>query len=363
MYFSKGKARRRNLLAFVRAVRLEAPPLAAITAIRETSIAPQGKRGFLILSSAPGDNLIQIAPDGDVCDDCLAELFDPANRRYLYPFINCTNCGPRYSIITGIPYDRPRTTMASFAMCEDCRAEYENPEDRRFHAQPVACPACGPQLRLLSSGGNESDLDPLEEAARRLKEGQIVAIKGIGGYHLAADPGNEHAVRELRRRKGRDEKPFALMAPDLAAIERLALCDPLEQRLLSGTERPIVLLRKGSDPPVCAQVAPGNGYFGMMLPSSPLHHLLLRGNFTALIMTSGNVSDEPMISRDDEARAQLGSIADCFLVHDREIRNQSDDSVVRVFRGNPLFLRRSRGYVPRGVTLPVPPKKRTGIGG
>jgi hydrogenase maturation protein HypF len=355
-----------NLRALLRDITAEAPPLADITAIRHEELAFLGELGFLILPSAAGENKIQIAPDSDVCEECLRELFDPADRRYLYPFINCTNCGPRYSIITGIPYDRPYTTMAGFIMCDACRTEYEDPADRRFHAQPNACPVCGPRLALTEGAGRE--VEPHGDASLRsavniLRDGGVLAIKGIGGYHLAVDACNDAAVGELRRRKQRDEKPFALMAPGLAEIARFARLDPIEERLLAGPERPIVLLPKVSGNPISPLVAPTNGYFGVMLPATPLHHLLLRNNFTALVMTSGNISDEPIAYRDAEALERLAGIADLFLSHDREIHARSDDSVIRVFRGNPLFLRRSRGYVPRGVKLPASQRSVLAVGG
>jgi hydrogenase maturation protein HypF len=351
-----------DVSAFLRDITAEAPPLAVITDLKSRNISPAGDRGFVILASAGGANRAQISPDCDVCDDCLRELFDPGDRRYLYPFINCTNCGPRYSIITGVPYDRPYTTMAVFPLCMECRREYEDPMDRRFHAQPVACPVCGPHLGLLDAKGNPAGGEPLSEAVRLLKDGGILAVKGIGGYHLAVDACNDGAVRELRRRKQRDEKPFALMAPDMEAISGFAFFDPMEKRLLSGPERPIVLLPKLPGNPIAPMVAPANGYFGVMLPGAPLHHLLLRDNFTALIMTSGNISDEPIAFRDDEARERLGEIADLFLVHNREIHTRADDSVIRVFQGNPLFLRRSRGYVPRSVKLPAKQRSVLAVG-
>jgi hydrogenase maturation protein HypF len=339
--------------AFLRCLTEEAPPLAAIHALASAPVASTGERGFAILASGGGERVAEISPDCDVCPDCLRELFDPRDRRYRYPFINCTNCGPRYSIITGIPYDRPLTTMAGFTMCPACRAEYEDPTDRRFHAQPVACPACGPRLRLVAVAGGEVAGDPVEGAVRLLREGRIVAVKGVGGYHLSVDAGSEAAVRELRRRKQRDEKPFAVMAAGFAEIEQFAVADAIAGRLLAGPERPVVLLPKLPGNPLAPSVAPGNGWFGVMLPSSPLHHLLLRDTFTALVMTSGNVTDEPIAYRDDEARERLAGIVDYFLVHDREIHVRCDDSVLRVFDGEPLFLRRSRGYTPRGIRLPA----------
>lgn len=349
--------------AFLRGLRDSAPPLSVISSIRTKEIPlVDEEQGFSILESGGGGTTIQIAPDCDVCPDCLRELFDPSDRRFRYPFINCTNCGPRYTIITGIPYDRPFTTMADFPLCPDCRAEYENPRDRRFHAQPVACPVCGPRLVLRDGAGRVVAGDPLETAISLLKEGRILAVKGIGGYHLAVDACNEEAVRELRRRKKRDEKPFAVMSPSLAEVAEYALFDPMEQRLLEGPERPIVLLRKRENSPVAPHVAPSNGYIGVMLPYAPLHHLLLRGNFTALVMTSGNLSDEPIVYRDEEAGAVLSEIADFFLVHNRGIHIRTDDSVIRVFQGNPLFLRRSRGYVPRAVTLSAPQRSVLAVG-
>jgi len=351
-----------ELESFREALTHEAPPLSVITAVRCTDVPGTGEAGFAILASSGGESRAMVSPDCDVCPDCLAELLDPADRRYRYPFINCTNCGPRYSIITATPYDRPLTTMAPFTMCAACRDEYEDPASRRFHAQPNACPACGPRLNLTDARGMETDGDPLEQGIRLLREGGILAIKGVGGYHLAVDAGNEEAVRELRRRKQRDEKPFALMARDLEAIGCFAVVDETEARLLSGTERPIVLLRKREGHAIAPAVAPANGYFGAMLPATPLHNLLLRGTFHALVMTSGNVTDEPIAYRDEEARERLAGIADHFLAHDRDIHVRVDDSVLRVFQGNPLFMRRSRGYVPRGVLLPAAQRSVLAVG-
>lgn len=352
-----------ELLSFLRDIRDKAPPLAVITAMRRREIPPVGGEGFAILPSSDGASGVEISPDSDVCEECLAELFDPGNRRYRYPFINCTNCGPRYSIITGTPYDRPLTTMAGFTMCDACRAEYEDSADRRFHAQPTACPECGPRLALIDRGGKELEGDAIETAVSLLREGKILAVKGTGGYHLAVDPCNDGAVRELRRRKERDEKPFALMAPSLSEIERHACCREMEKRLLMGHERPIVILPKREGSPISPLVAPANGYFGIMLPSTPLQHLLLRDNFTALVMTSGNISDEPILFRDAETFERLAGIADFFLTHDRAIHARSDDSVIRVFQGNPLFLRRSRGYAPRAITLPASQRSVLAVGG
>jgi hydrogenase maturation protein HypF len=351
-----------QLNAFLDDLRENTPPLAVITSIVTAEIPLVEESAFIILKSGGGENSIQIAPDGDVCPDCLRELFDPADRRYRYPFINCTNCGPRYTIITGVPYDRPFTTMASFPLCPLCRAEYENPVDRRFHAQPVACPVCGPSLKLLDAEGKTVEGDPLEKAISLLKEGKILAVKGLGGYHLAVDACNADAVQELRARKKRDEKPFAIMSSDVADVAGYALFDRTEQRLLEGFEKPIVLLRKRKGNSIAPLVAPANGYFGVMLPSTPLHHLLLRGSFHALVMTSGNLSDEPIAYRDDDARERLQGIADYYLVHDRGIHTRTDDSVIRVFQGKPIFLRRSRGYVPRAIALPSSQRSVLAVG-
>jgi hydrogenase maturation protein HypF len=367
----EGEGEQGRLSAFLHDISAQAPPLAVITSVRSRMLAVTGEEGFSILPSSRGENVAQISPDCDVCEDCLRELFDPGNRRYLYPFINCTNCGPRYSIIIDVPYDRPSTTMARFSMCDDCRAEYEDPSNRRFHAQPNACPVCGPHVRLLDrqgrdlgrEGGNRDDGSCLRSAMDLLWRGGVLAVKGIGGYHLAVDACNDAAVAELRRRKQRDEKPFALMAPDPARIRQFAVCGETAQRLLEGPERPIVLLPKREGNQIAPLVAPDNGYFGVMLPSTPLHHLLLRDGFIALVMTSGNLSDEPIAYRDREARERLADIADLFLVHDREIHVRSDDSVIRVFHDNPLFLRRSRGYVPRGIRLPAEQRRVLAVGG
>ncbi|WP_136514526.1 carbamoyltransferase HypF [Geomonas edaphica] len=340
------------LAAFSRALREEAPPLAVVTALHLTHLDAVGEEGFVILDSARKGHGGEVSPDCDVCEDCLKELFDPDNRRHLYPFINCTNCGPRYSIITGIPYDRPATTMAGFPMCDDCLAEYHDPLNRRFHAQPNACPVCGPRLSLFDAEGAPVTGNPLQHALAALKAGRIVAVKGVGGYHLAADASNEEAVTMLRRRKKRDEKPFAMLASDLDAVRRHVHCSELEGRLLSGVESPIVLMRRRPESPISPLVAPGNGWFGFMLPGNPLQHLLARGVDGPLVMTSGNLSDEPIAYRDDEALRMLSGIADFFLTHDRDIHTRTDDSVIRLYRGEPLFLRRSRGYVPRAVALP-----------
>lgn len=351
-----------DLNTFVAAITAEAPPLAVITSLETGDIPVTGDDRFVIRQSVEGGKSIELSPDWDVCPDCLRELFDPTDRRFHYPFINCTNCGPRYSIITGAPYDRPLTTMAPFVMCPACRAEYHDPEDRRFHAQPNACPVCGPRLTLTDAAGKPVPGEPLSVSVRLLREGAIIAVKSTGGFHLAVAAVNDAAVRELRRRKQRDEKPFALMAAGLEEIREFARPDPFEERLLTSPERPIVLIPRRDDHPLSPAVAPANGYFGVMLPAAPLHHLLLRGNFTALVMTSGNRTDEPIACQDDDARERLGAIADFFLTHDRGIHTRVDDSVLRVFQGNPLFLRRSRGYAPRAVPLPAGQRSVLAVG-
>lgn len=346
---------RAEVNAFCFAISHEAPPLAVISNVNIDAMLCKGGSGFSILESATGTKGGEVPPDCDVCEECLTELLDPSDRRYLYPFINCTNCGPRYSIITGIPYDRPATTMAPFAMCDQCLAEYHDPLNRRFHAQPNACPVCGPRLALFDSSGASLPGDPLTEAIQAVARGMIVAVKGVGGYHLAVDALSEAGVARLRLRKKRDEKPFALLAADLESVRRFAHCSDLEARLLSGGERPIVLLKKFAGNPISPLVAPKNGWFGVMLPGNPLQHLLLQDGAGPLVMTSGNLSDEPIAYRDAEAMGRLSGIADLFLSHNREIHTRTDDSVLRLYRGEPLFLRRSRGYVPRAVSLPARP--------
>lgn len=344
---------------FVATMQRDKPPLAHIQSVAVRTLPVLETEGFSILQSAvDATRRVQISPDTFVCDDCLRELFDPADRRYRYPFINCTNCGPRFTIVTGSPYDRLLTTMADFPLCTACQAEYTDPASRRFHAQPNACPACGPGLQLLDSSGHpDVGKDPLAAAISRLKDGQILAVKGLGGYHLAVDAGNQSAVLELRRRKQRDEKPFALMANCLKATERFACVGAEEARLLEGTERPIVLLRKKEGHTLAESIAPCNRYFGVMLPYTPLHHLLLHEDFSALVMTSANLSDEPIAFEDAEALQRLSGVAEAFLTHNRRIHTRTDDSIVRITAERPLLLRRSRGFVPRAVAMarPMPP--------
>jgi hydrogenase maturation protein HypF len=328
-----------TLDAFADALRTRAPRLASVQALTVDRLAPLGESGFEIAASAQVAGAALVPPDVATCDDCLAELFDPADRRYRYPFVNCTQCGPRFTIVRAVPYDRPNTTMAGFAMCADCRREYENPADRRFHAEPIACPACGPRLSM-----------PLEDAVALLRDGAVVAVKGLGGYHLACDATDEGAVARLRARKERDDKPFALMT---AEPDSLAEIGAAERALLESPEQPIVLARRRAGAAVSEPVAPGNPWLGIMLPYTPLHHLLCQDFGRPLVMTSGNRSDEPIAFDDGEAAERLGGIADAFLTHDRPIHRRCEDSVVRA--GFPV--RRSRGHAPRALPLPVPARR------
>jgi hydrogenase maturation protein HypF len=321
----------------------EAPPLAVVEEMVFEDVSPGGDPDFAIRESVGGKMPdAPVTPDSATCADCLRELFDPTDRRFRYPFINCTNCGPRFTIVRGVPYDRSLTTMASFTMCPACRAEYEDPTDRRFHAQPNACPACGPSLPLLDT------------AVAALRDGAIVAVKGIGGYHLACRADDEGAVSALRSRKHREDKPFALMAPTLAVAESLVVLDDPGRELITGPARPIVLALRRPGAPVAESVAPGAPELGVMLPYSPLHHLLLADVGATLVLTSGNVSDEPIAYRDEDALDRLKDIADLVLVHDRPIETRTDDSVVRAGLSHPMVLRRSRGYVPAAVALSGP---------
>ncbi len=306
-------------------------------------------------SEAAGERRALVPWDSATCDACLRELRNPADRRHGHPFVNCTDCGPRFTIVTDVPYDRPNTTMAEFPMCGRCAAEYGDPADRRFHAQPVCCPACGPSVSLRLPGqappsrAEGGPADPIAAARTLREEGAVLAVKGLGGYHLAVRAADDTAVAALRARKHREDKPFAVMVPDMAAARALCDLDETEEALLTGPRRPIVLARRRPGAPLADAVAPGDRALGLMLPYTPLHHLLVT---EPLVMTSGNVSDEPIAHQDDDALERLGGIADAFLLHDRPIRTRTDDSVVRVFRGRPLPLRRSRGYVPEPVPIP-----------
>ena len=334
----------------------EAPPLARIERVAAEPVPVTGETGFAIRASPPGgEPSAAVTADTATCAECLEELFDPADRRHRYPFVNCTNCGPRFTIVRGVPYDRPLTTMSDFTMCPACAAEYEDPLDRRFHAQPNACPECGPRARLVGSDAEDAEdpEDAVAAAASALGDGAILAVKGVGGYHLACRADDEAAVAALRARKHREDKPFALMAPTVVAARALVALGPVEEDLLVSGARPIVLARRRPDAAVAAAVAPGAPELGVMLPYSPLHHLLLADVGAPLVLTSGNVSDEPIAYTDDDALERLAPIADGFLVHDRPIQTRTDDSVVRVVDERPLMLRRSRGYVPDSIGLPV----------
>ncbi|HUE84099.1 MAG TPA: carbamoyltransferase HypF [Pyrinomonadaceae bacterium] len=359
--FIELEGNRGDIEEFLTDLKSNPPPLSTIETIEcSHDLAPIDYHDFLILDSAQdGERFVPIPVDISTCDDCLKELFDPHDRRYRYPFINCTNCGPRFTIIQDIPYDRARTTMEKFEMCAACRAEYENSHDRRFHAEPVACPACGPQLRLISTSAlgveiGSGEPDALVSSTREfLLAGKIVAVKGIGGFHLACDALSATAVERLRSRKYREDKPFAMMASSLDVIREHCDVSDAEAELLKSERRPIVLLHRKPTSTIPAAVAPGVIQFGFMLPYSPLHYLLLENVDQPLVMTSGNVSDEPISYDDAEAIERLSGIADYFLLHDRPIHMRTDDSVARVFRGREMLLRRSRGYVPAPITTAV----------
>ena len=321
--------------SFAAALAEEAPSLAHVDTVATTRVPPLGERRFTIAASAATGGSALVPADVATCDDCLRELFDPSDRRFRYPFINCTQCGPRFTIVERVPYDRENTTMAAFPMCGKCRREYEDPADRRFHAEPIACPVCGPRLSM-----------PLGEAVALLREGATLAVKGLGGYHLACDAANEEAVARLRSRKHREDKPFAVIA---AEPELLAQTEDAEAKLLRSRERPIVLVRRRPDAAVAPSVAPGTPWLGLMLPYTPLHHLLIFDFGGPLVMTSGNRSDEPIAVDDEEARDRLDDVADAFLAHDRPIHRRCEDSVVR----STFPVRRSRGFVPAALAFPL----------
>ena len=341
------------LRQFLLRLESERPPRAVVQGLEPCWLDPLGFHRFEIRHSEDGEKRTLILPDIAPCDDCLRELRDPGDRRYRYPFTNCTNCGPRFTIIEGLPYDRPLTTMARFTMCPACQAEYDDPGNRRFHAQPNACPECGPRLQLWAGDGRclyEED-EALRFAARAVAQGLIVAVKGVGGFHLVADARRDAAIERLREAKGREEKPFAVMAPDLDGARLECEVGPLEARLLASPEAPIVLMDRRPGGTVAAAVAPRNPTLGLMLPSSPLHHLLLAELGHPVVATSGNRADEPICTDEREALTRLDGLADVFLVHDRPIARHVDDSIVRVVLGRELLIRRARGYAPLPITL------------
>jgi hydrogenase maturation protein HypF len=354
---------RERIEDFLGQLQAEPPPRALIEKVETSLLPPVGYSSFVIEASREGNEFVLVSPDICICADCLRELRDPHDRRYRYPFINCTNCGPRFTIISDIPYDRPKTTMRVFAMCPRCDREYYDPGDRRFHAQPNACPVCGPRVTLAVNGALPRAPDePMETARRLLAQGAIVSVKGLGGFHLACDATNPQAVATLRQRKHRVDKPFAVMSLDVETVRRYCEVQEGEAQLLESPARPIVLLRRRPDCPIPPEVAPGNNYLGVMLPYTPLHYLLL-GSVglssskaglpppLALVMTSGNMSEEPIAIGNHEACQRLAVLADYFLLHDRDIHIRCDDSVTRLFRGKEAILRRSRGYAPFPVRL------------
>jgi hydrogenase maturation protein HypF len=351
---------------FLTEFRTHPPPLAAMDEIHEEELEPVGYSGFEIRESqAAAGEFVLVPPDMATCVDCWADFRDPANRRYGYPFTNCTNCGPRYTIIQDIPYDRRFTTMSEFRMCAACETEYHDPFDRRFHAQPNACADCGPWVELwdherrLASRG-----DAIAQAQRMLEAGHLLAIKGLGGFHLACLASDETLVRRLRERKRRSEKPFAVMARDLECVERWCHVSAEDRAALVSVRRPIVLLPRREGSAIAPAVAPGLEWIGLMLPYTPLHHLLFQGaSYEALVMTSGNLSEEPIASHNEEVATRLDSLADYFLIHNRKIQTRVDDSVVRTFGGRERTLRRSRGYAPHPVDLGVPVEQILACGG
>jgi len=348
-----------NIKVFLEDIYVKSPPLAVIEKINWQELPLAGYKEFKIKSShKKEDSFLPISPDISICDDCLRELFDPENPRYRYPFINCTNCGPRFTIIKDIPYDRERTTMSKFKMCEDCESEYHNPSNRRFHAQPNACWRCGPRVRLFDREGRSIKVDDaILTAAELIKKGKIVAVKGMGGYHLACDATQRKIIIQLRERKKRVDKPFALMMLNIQQVKKFCKVGGEEEEFLLSPRRPIVLLERKDKNILPQEVAPKNRYLGVMLPYTPLHYLLLEEVRVPLIMTSGNIREEPIAYKNEDALNRLGKIADAFLVHNREIQIRVDDSVGRIVEGKPVLIRRSRGYAPQPLKINVKAKK------
>jgi hydrogenase maturation protein HypF len=354
----------KDIERFINGLREKAPPQAYIEDVKITAGAPENYAKFEIRESVSEAGKYQlVSPDIATCPDCLREIFDPADRRYRYPFTNCTNCGPRFTIIKDIPYDRPNTTMRSFKMCPECRTEYDDPLNRRFHAQPNACPVCGPRLELTDAKGNSLACDDIiNKTSELLKKGKIIAIKGLGGFLLACDATSEKAVNLLRRRKNRPAKPLAVMVASLEGVKRHCEINKEEEKLLTSAGSPIVLLKWKSDSNITKAVAPGLKYLGVMLPYTPLHYLLLKEVGLPLVMTSGNFSEEPIAKDNDEALKRLNNIADFFLMHNRDIYARYDDSVIIVEKDIPRFTRRARGYAPYPIHLPFKSKQILGCG-
>lgn len=353
-----------NVGQFLDTLRNNPPPLAKIYSIETQELPINNYQTFEIIESIDERGFTHVSEDVCICYDCLKEVFDPSDRRYLYPFINCTNCGPRYTITKKVPYDRPNTTMAVFKMCQECMKEYKEPSNRRFHAQPNACPKCGPQVRLfIKTLEGLKELDkPILETIKLIKEGKIIAIRGLGGFHLCCDAKNAQAVEALRKRKKRSNKPFALMAVAVELIEKFCFVSEYEKKILTSPMRPIVLLRKKPQCEIPDVIAPNNACLGFMLPYTPLHYLLffypfgsstntVQPHFDALVMTSGNISEEPIITKNEEALEKLYNVADAFLLHNREIFMRVDDSVVREFEEKIYYIRRARGFVPKAIPL------------
>jgi len=349
---------------FIERLKKDAPPLSKIEKIENNIIETEEFIDFTIHESKKDEGFNFISPDIAICDDCLKELFDPKDRRYKYPFINCTNCGPRYTIIEDMPYDREKTTMKVFKMCEDCEKEYKDPESRRFHAQPDACFVCGPEIWIENLREKEIYKENIfENLSKILEKGEIVAIKGVGGFHIACDATNEIAVKKLRERKKRPTKPFALMMKDIDMVKNYCYVDEKEEELLKSKERPIVLLKIKSLPPISKFIAPDNKYLGVMLPYAPYHYLIFEKFDKPLVMTSGNLSDEPIIKDNDEAKEKLNKITKYFVLHNREIKHRVDDSVVFIENGSLNFIRRARGYAPDPIKIKISLKPTLALGG
>ncbi|HJL75628.1 MAG TPA: carbamoyltransferase HypF [Candidatus Marinimicrobia bacterium] len=343
-----------NVHNFINVIQTDAPPLSMISALETNDIPNKDETSFIIKTSEKSSTIsTMISPDVAVCDDCLDELFNPKDRRFLYPFINCTNCGPRYTIIENIPYDRPFTSMRHFELCTNCQEEYDDPNNRRFHAQPNACSDCGPKVQLHDGSGKPVRSDnPIRDTVELIKQGKIAAIKGLGGFHLAVDATNSEAVKTLRKRKGRKEKPLAIMLKSMEDAKSVCHINRDEANELRSFQSPIVLLKKREDIPIANDIAPGNDRIGIMLPYTPLHHLLFYDDAPSLVMTSANLSEEPICIENNEAVNRLLNIADIFLVHNRKILTRTDDSVLMFHNKKRSFLRRSRGFVPMPIQLP-----------